>query len=68
MPSSAQRREKEMRQSGTEQYKCHKRGVKNPLICWQSLPRNREESHGFALRAPNGAGNRELQNCLTGEM
>ena len=57
-----------MRQSGTEQYKCHKRGVKNPLICWQSLPRNREESHGFALRAPNGAGNRELQNCLTGEM
>jgi len=45
-----------MRHSGTEQDKCHKRGLANPLICWPSLPRNVQESHGFALRAPNGAG------------
>jgi len=44
-----------MRHSGTEQYRCHKGGLTNPLICWRSLPRKRQESHGFALRAPNGA-------------
>ena len=52
-----------MRHSGTEQDKCHKRGVTNPLICGRSLPRNRQESHGFALRAPNGAGNRSYKTA-----
>jgi len=46
-----------MRHSGTEQDRCHKRGFINPLICWRSLPRKQRESHGFALRALNGAGN-----------